>query len=95
MATESSIPFVLVDTPDATEIFASFIAGVAPNGPGVVSMTFASARADHANATNANIVNLRLIMPTAKVKEMVDFLAGYLAGGQQAPIQLPPGETLQ
>lgn len=96
MDSDSKIPFVLVDAPHAPEVFATCIAGIGPAAPGVLRLTFMSTRANHSdNGSVSHVENLRLVMSTPCVKNMIEFLQNYLTSEQQSVVQRPPDQMLQ
>ena len=83
-----------IDDPHAPEVFADGCVGIFLRN-GNLSLTFASARADHLTNPSPvnNVVVGRLILPLPAAENLVEFVGNYLK--QQKAGSAPPSQTLQ
>jgi hypothetical protein len=93
--TTTSIPG-FVDDAHAPEIFASFLAGAAFDGPNV-HLTFASSRVDHSVAPGSikHVANARLVMSIPAAQNMCSLLTQLLQAANLNALQKPEGQDLQ
>ena len=85
-----------VDDPQAPEIFASFINGIAFDGPNA-RMTFACSRVNHENTPGnvSTVVNLRLVMSIDSAINMADFIKRFLETAALSQASKPADQSLQ
>ena len=85
-----------IDDPKAPEVFASFVSGVAFDGPNI-RITFSSSRVNHVTTPGPvnNVVNLRLVMSIQSVQNMVGFLNEFLKTAELNATQKPQDQILQ
>lgn len=87
---------IIVNNPNAPEIYASYVVGAGFDG-GNVRLTFVASQGDYSEGRNTvnNTVCVRVVMPVSAAHSMVEFLAQFLATQALNAVQKPPDAPMQ
>jgi hypothetical protein len=95
--TQQQVPVGFVDNPQAPDVFADTVTGIAYIA-GVVRLTFESARVSHVSSPGPvnRVVIGRLILPLEGARNLKDLLIDYIGkidaqGGAQGNVPPAPG----